>query len=122
MVTNRYLIFISLLVFAGCQTKIKEDKPPANLIADSTMRAVLVDVHLAEGASQVRNIPVADFNKYQKDQLLIILRFHHLDEKQFMDSYQYYSDHPAKLGLIYEGVINELSKLQAESVNGNLKK
>jgi len=47
-----------------------------------------------------------------------ILKKNQITKAQYDESFQFYSNHPKLLSEVYEMVLNDLSKLQAEVVSG----
>lgn len=74
----------------------------------------MVDVHLLEAALNV--------NAYSKDQIMMnsihpdsdILKKHSLSKKLYDESFEFYSQNPILLAEVYQLVLNNLSKMQAE--------
>lgn len=104
-------ILILFLIMA-CSTK-ETDLPP---ISKEKMQAVLMDMHLAHAASQFRLVT--------KDSLLLphkshyyeqIFATHQITEEAYQNAYDYYFKNPDVLHEIYEGLIEELTKIEAEN-------
>jgi len=45
------------------------------------------------------------------------LKKNNITKKQYDDSYNFYTQHPALLNEVYDLVLNDLSKMQAEVTN-----
>ena len=108
-----WLIFCFFFLFS---CKPKEAKIPAGILPKEQMVSVLTDVHLAEAALTLNTkndsaaLVAAGYYNF-------IYQSHRITKKQFDESLDFYTKHPELLEKIYEEVINELSKKQAEAVN-----
>jgi len=108
----RGLIFILLLaVQASCSHT--EERVPDDIISPDSMVMILADFHIAEAiagdASLFQQKPdmKKSFYKY-------ILTHHQINYQKLKLSLDYYSARPKQFSAIYEQVLNELSKRQAE--------
>lgn len=108
-------LFISLLllVFIGC-THRPEVVIPKEILQHDQMVALMVDVHIMESAlsinmNQGSNSPdsLAYFNVFKKN---------NTTKKQYEASLTFYTQHPELLNKIYDDVITDISKKQAETV------
>jgi len=77
------------------------------------MVSILVDVHIAEAASNVSRIN--DVQRFSASDLYpVIFKTHKTDSSAFRNSFDYYLRNPKKLDKIYEKVLNELSRRESE--------
>ncbi len=107
----RKILFPFLLLLAACNS----GKPP---VAEDTMAAVLVDLHLAE--ARAMQIP-ADSNAIPSglgrnlDSLAVfyqsVLRHHDLDTASFRKALHWYTAHPEVLDSVYKKGIVRLEKI-----------
>lgn len=107
----KFILIASLSLLLSCQTDSTSglDVKPADLISESKMVSVLIDIHVAESALSIKN-----FNRdssltlfaYYKEE---IFKEHQITEQQFKDSYQYYSTHSEEFDHIYEVVVDSLA-------------
>src|SRR5436190_24113954 len=94
-----------MLCFQFCTQR--EGAVPKELISPDSMVNILVDVHLAEAATNVTRLN--DVQKFSASDLYpLIYKSHHIDSSAFRKSFEYYLQHPKKLDKIYEQVLNEL--------------
>ena len=78
------------------------------------MSEVMVDVHLLEAALNV--------NALSRDQQIMnsihpdsdVLKKHNVTREQYKESFTFYSQNPLLLAEVYQFVLNNLSKMQAE--------
>jgi hypothetical protein len=78
------------------------------------MIAVLVDVHLAEGDLLERNLPAEEQEALLRSHYQPLLARHNISARQLMDSYAYYVERPLTLNAMYEEVIEDLNRIQAQ--------
>lgn len=113
MKSNIYIIIIAVLTFMGCSKPVVEK--PENLIGESKMVEVLVDVHLAEAAFNTRR---------HRDSLLTnsssanfyhsALQKHNLQDSIFEKSFVYYASQPKSFEKMYRQVMNSLTEMEQE--------
>lgn len=90
---------------------------PDDVLHEEKMADVMVDVHLLEAALNI--------STYNKDRVTVgtinptsdILKKNHITKKQFDESFDFYSRNPQLLGQVYDLVLNDLSKMQAQVMN-----
>ncbi|CAN5396041.1 hypothetical protein BH10BAC1_BH10BAC1_21170 [soil metagenome] len=108
-------IFIFFALLLSACTSI-EDRPsiPDTVLPVEEMAKVLVDVHLLEAALNI--------STYSRDQVVMnninpnsdILKKNNVTKKQYDESFEFYSRNPLLLTEVYQLVLNDLSKMQAE--------
>ena len=83
------------------------------------MAAVMVDVHLLEASMNVIGVGEGRINLGTDGAPLDIdvLKKHNITKKQFDESFNFYSNNPQLLSEVYQMVLNDLSKMQAEVTN-----
>jgi hypothetical protein len=87
---------------------------PSDVLPEEKMAQVMVDVHLLEAALSV--------GTYGKDNMTLqnirpssdILKKNGVTKQQYDQSFEFYSRNPKLLGEVYDLVLNDLSKMQAE--------
>lgn len=87
---------------------------PDSVLTEEKMAAVMVDVHLLEAALNTR--------AYSKDPVMMskihpdsdILKKHGVSKQLYDESFDFYSRNPILLAEVYQLVLNDLSKMQAE--------
>ena len=115
---NRLLaIFMIFLLLFSCTEK-EQPITPENVLKQEKMVAIMVDIHLLEGAFHLNLLP-PDTTGENK----IISRYGHIfskhatTRKQYNESLKYYMQHPELLNKIYDNILTELSKKEAELTN-----
>lgn len=107
------LIGILLLTLVGCAHR-GGPVAPDNLITRDSMISIMVDIHIADAIGDQRygtDKPNRDFinGVYRR-----IYQNHHITADQYKASFRYYEGHPDDMNKMYEQVITELSKKEAE--------
>lgn len=106
-----YLFYFVLLYTIGCSA----DKPkiPAN-----TMKAVLLDLHLAESYAQHQPKDSLQHQLKNDDSLALytaqILQWHHVTKNDFSQSMIWYQSHPDQLDSIYKQILSEITILNSK--------
>ena len=114
---KQLIAIFCITLFCAC-TSI-EDRPsiPDNILSQEKMAEVMVDVHLLEAALNV--------NAYNRDQIVTnpiipnsdVLKKNNVTKKHYEESFAFYSKNPLLLTEVYQLVLNNLSKMQAEVMN-----
>ena len=110
---KQLLFSIILFALAGC-SGMQKDTPPADLIAQGKMIQVLVDIHVADAVvenksgAQNPNLPLTNALYEQ------IYKNHGITATQYKTSFKYYESHAELMDKMYEQVITELSKKEAQ--------
>lgn len=73
----------------------------------------MVDIHLLE-ATMNMNIAATDKVSIAVD----VFKKHDITKEQYQESYTFYTEHPEVFTEVYQLVLNDLSKMQAEVSNG----
>lgn len=112
----RSIFAIILMVMAlGCGEVKPTNPPPANLIGTVQMEEILRDMCKIEARFQRR---LSLKNTKHLDMALAnyasVFNKHHITEEDFKASYNYYSEHPDQMQALYDSVIVNLTKEQAE--------
>jgi hypothetical protein len=112
---KRLLPYIMVLFIGSC-TPIEDQRAsiPSDVLPEEKMAEVMVDVHLLEAALSI--------GTYNKDNATLqnihpssdILKKHGLTKQQYDQSFAFYSSNPKLLAEVYQLVLNDLSKMQAE--------
>jgi len=89
---------------------------PDNVLNEEKMAAVLVDVHLEESSMNITGVSTNKLNLALSDvsMNMDVLKKNNITKKQFDESFRFYSLHPKMLSEVYQIVLNNLSKMQAE--------
>ncbi len=108
------LLFIGILLFSSCSLEQKEISIPDYIISQDSMVHILSDVHIQESminqySQEGRHMKMNPVKQYQ-----LIFDKYKITKERYDISYQFYLDNPVLLNKIYESVVIELTKKQAE--------
>ncbi len=112
------LLSVILLVFLfGCTSIDAPESIPDTILSIEKMADVMVDIQLLEAT--------LNSSSYSKDHIVMntifpnsdLLKKNNITKKQFDESFEFYSQHPILLSEVYQLVLNNLSKMQAEVMN-----
>ena len=112
---KKYLIPILVIAFASCSDVEVVETIPDDVLSKQEMVELLVEIQLIEGGIIIRKLDEKIFAEEINAHYQITFKKHGLTKKTFEYNMRYYTDHPAQLEAVYEEVINELSRQQAES-------
>lgn len=94
--------------------RLKNGASTADIIPQDSMIGILVDIHVADAVADHKfgtDKPNLEFTNAMYEQ---IYKNHHITAAQYKASYKYYEAHPADMDKMYEQVITEISKKEAE--------
>ena len=114
-VTNIFSVLLCLcgLIFFSCSKK--QEKIPQGIIPKDKMVHVMADIHIAEAHAQFNGV-FDDAKSIRQGYYKFIFAKYKINSGQLMKSWTFYASHPAIFSGIYEEVITELSKRQAEEL------
>lgn len=115
---QKFLIFSFIFLFVACK-ETAEEQIPDYVIPAEKMANVLVDVHLVEATLNVgmgANPMNPSFSGQPNAGHITedVFKKHGISKQLYDTSFTFYSQHPQMLNEIYQTVLNELSKKQAE--------
>lgn len=111
---KRLILLPVIAVFFICSCDRPRESAPDKLLSPDSMVSILVDIHMAEAAANVKRIN--DVQSFKAWELYpAIYKLHQTDSATFHYSFSYYLMHPEKFEAIYDKVLNELSKRESES-------
>ncbi|MFH1320680.1 MAG: DUF4296 domain-containing protein [Bacteroidota bacterium] len=111
---KKYLFFLILIIFFACNSINKKEIIPGDILPKERMIQVMVDIELIEATLVVKKIRVEKEKGKVIDYYNSALQSHNISKEEFDRSFEYYTMHPEIFEQIYEEVIIELSKRQAE--------
>ena len=112
---KKILIFACLLFFS-CSGK-KAIVIPDNILSKQKMVEVMLDVHLLEASMSLNATSIDKNNPANPTADFDVLKKNKISKKQYNESFDYYTQHPELLNEVYQLVLNDLSKMQAEVLN-----
>jgi hypothetical protein len=107
-----------LLSFAICACHSTQDEGEPTAIPKKELIALLAEIHLEQASAQ--SIGLQD-TVIRLSAVERVLSRAHIPLKTYTSTMDYYGSHPAELSKLYDSVIEELTKKQAEQ-HGNSKR
>lgn len=108
------ILFASILILffmMACSSK-QNELPP---ISKEKMQAVLMDMHLSQAAAQFRMVSQDSLLRSHKSGYYQqMLATHQISELEYEAAYDFYLNHPEILHEIYDGIIEELTKMEVK--------
>jgi len=110
-------IFIPLIfpLFVSCSHPA--DEIPSNILSVKQMTSIMVDVQLIEGGVVIMKYNKDKDRKEIVNYYRLLYEVHQIDKPLFDKSLKYYCERPDLFVEIYDGVIIQLSEIQAEVEN-----
>ena len=114
---KKIITFFCITLFCACTSIEERPSIPDSVLSQEKMAEVMVDVHLLEAALNV--------SAYSRDQIVTnpiipnsdVLKKNNVTKIQYEESFAFYSKNPLLLTEVYQLVLNNLSKMQAEVMN-----
>jgi|GEM_PF-1446163 len=114
MIVLRPAVFLALIIFmSGCGDPDVEVAPDGLLDKDK-FTEVMVDVQLVEGMKVHKLGPKREKSPDMEAMYANIFAKYEINQEDFEATYDYYKSRPEEMELIYEQVLDSLSKLDVE--------
>jgi hypothetical protein len=114
MMLPKSLQFLAiLLLLASCDEPVVEISPEG-LLDKAVFTTVMVDVQLVEGMKVHKLGPMREKSPDMEAMYANIFAGHGIDQEEFEATYDYYKARPDEMELIYEQVLDSLSKLDVQ--------
>jgi len=114
MMVLRPAVFLALIIFmSGCGDPDVEVAPDGLLDKDK-FTEVMVDVQLVEGMKVHKLGPKREKSPDMEAMYANIFAKYEINQEDFEATYDYYKSRPEEMELIYEQVLDSLSKLDVE--------
>jgi hypothetical protein len=110
---KRFLLILFGIFLFACSNSSKVGIPD-NVLPKEKMADVLVDVHLMEAAM---NINASSTDKFNSSLKIDVYKKHKITKQQYENSFEFYTQNPELLGEVYQLVLSNLSRMQAEAIN-----
>jgi len=108
-----YAIMAILALLVAC-SQTQPELIPSDIIAQEKFTQVMVDVQLIEGMKIHKLGPQRSKSPDMEAMYSELFRIHNVDSEKFYKTYEYFKQRPAKMEMIYEAVLDSLSKLDVE--------
>lgn len=109
-----FLLAVSLISMSFSCAGRMEEASPASIDKD-TLVAVLTDLYLSDATQVTGSISDAANNAGLAAVRTGVLEKHRVPKERFMETMRYYADHPDELVIIYDKVIEELTRRQGRA-------
>lgn len=113
---NNYILKIGIFAFfiliSSCNNK--KDEIPEHIIPLEKMAEILTDIHIAEAYSSFRNLQGESMKQSMTAYYKFIFDKHKISQFQFEESFDFYSNSPASFLKVYDGILSNFSKKEAE--------
>lgn len=92
---------------------------PDTILQKDKMAAVILDMELLEASMNITGVGAGkiDIAGSSISLKMDVLKKNNINKKQFDDSFTFYTNNPKLLSEVYETVLDNLSKMQAELTN-----
>lgn len=105
---NLFFCFVLVLSCTNSNEQAKKQVP------EDKMVSILSDIHVLEAKLEGDNMPQDSLASYLKYYYSSIFEEHGVEEEKFKATLDYYEHHPTKMDELYEKVVGELSKREAD--------
>jgi len=114
MAKHWFKFLLLFVVLTSCSPPTEEDEEvPSTILSEEQLINVLTDSYLGEGASGI-NVKNVNGTKFDSTYLFNPLKDNGVDKVTFDSTINYYTQHPKKLKVVYEKVLDRLSQIQAK--------
>lgn len=113
---QKITLIIACLLFFACSGE-KTVSIPENILPQEKMAEVMLDVHLLEATMNLNSTSADKITPGNPSPSFDVLKKNNISKKLYDESFDFYTQHPELLIEVYQSVLNELSKMQAEVTN-----
>ncbi len=113
---QKFTLIIACLLFFACAGK-KPVGIPETILPKQKMAEVMLDIHLLEATMNLNSTAADKVPPGNPTPNFDVLKKNNISKKQYDESFDFYSQHPALLNEVYDLVLNDLSKMQAQVLN-----
>ena len=114
------LILTSIFLMPACSNEAPINTADFDYTAPierEKMIDIMIDIHLAEALAnntklKREGVELKEIGEYYKD----IFKVYQIDQEKFTMAFEYYTQRPNDFDLMYEELIDKMSKMQAEIV------
>ncbi|MDC1106295.1 DUF4296 domain-containing protein [Prolixibacteraceae bacterium] len=109
------LIALLAIILFSCK-----DKTPQGILSPNEMEKVLVDIHIAGGLYNSKYDLKLNYDNFDKDLYLSVLKKHQISDSTLVRSIFYYGEQPDIFNKIYDRVMNDI-KVRNEVIINKIK-
>lgn len=108
----KHIIPLLLLFLVSCKPKLPE--VPKDVIPMETMKLILADIHLADAVAEAKTQVGANEKELVQKYDEQIFKIHGTTREEFVKSFSFYEQNPVLLNLMYDDILNDLSKREGD--------
>jgi len=109
---TKVFLLLGLLVIAGCKQKFPE--VPSDIIPVNKMESILIDMHISDAVAEVKTMGDINEKRLTEQYYQQIYKNHGITKDEFLKSYKFYENNPVLLNKIYDDILGEMSKREAQ--------
>ena len=109
----KHFIPLLFLFLVGCKEKFPH--VPSNVIPMDKMEKILVDMHISDAVASNRAMGDLNEKKYSGQYYEQIFKNYEITREDFIKSYNFYENNPILLNKVYDDVLGDISKREANS-------
>ena len=114
------MILTSVFLMPACSNESPIDTADFDYTAPierEKMIDIMIDIHLAEALAnntklKREGVELKEIGEYYKD----IIKVHQIDQEKFTMAFEYHTQRPNDFDLMYQELIDRMSKMQAEVI------
>ena len=106
------IIPLLLLFVVSCKQKLLD--VPKDVIPMETMKVILADMHVADAVAETKTQVGANEKELVQKYDEQIFKIHGTTREAFAKSFSFYEQNPVLLNLMYDDILNDLSKREGE--------
>lgn len=105
-------MLVMLFVFAGCKQRFPS--VPSDIIPVNKMESILIDMHISDAVAEVKTMGDMNEKRLTQQYYQQIYKNHGITKEDFLKSYTFYENNPVLLNKIYDDILSEISKREAQ--------
>jgi hypothetical protein len=106
--------FIPIIFLLVCACKDKFPVIPKGVIGVEKMKAIMVDMHVADAVAETKAQMGGDERTLTQSYHAQIFKNHDVTREDFLKSFKFYESEPVLLNRMYDEILAEISKREAE--------
>jgi len=104
-------VLFLLLVIAGCKQKFPS--VPSDIIPVDKMERILIDMHISDAVAEVKTLGDINEKRLSQQYYMQIYKNYGISKADFLKSFTFYQNNPVLLNKIYDDILGEMSKREA---------
>ena len=108
----RGVLLLLLFMVAGCKQKFPS--VPSDIIPINKMESILIDMHISDAVAEVKTMGDINEKRLTQQYYAQIYKNHGITKEEFLKSYLFYENNPILLNKIYDDILGQMSKREAQ--------